>query len=100
MIFYDHISDLRYFFESTITLRSKTKTIAADNSAGMDGDMFSQDTVMINLYTWVKHRVVIDASVIANIDPGKYLNVISDKSVFTHIAECANKNVVSDYSGL
>ena len=48
----------------------------------------------------MKHGVIIDPRVVAYVDAWKDLNIVTDKGIFTNIAEGANENILSYYRRL
>jgi hypothetical protein len=100
IVFNDHIADLRDLFQGSICLRSKTKSIAADNGTGMNRNIITQLAVMIDLYPRVDDAVVADDNIIADICIGIDLGIVSQFYMFTDISKGADKNLFAIGSGL
>src|ERR1044071_10226459 len=58
IVFDNNISNLRNFFETSVCLRCKTKTITPYHGTCMNGDPITDQTVLINLYARMNGRGV------------------------------------------
>src|SRR4051812_3308132 len=95
MIFYDHVTDLRHFFKTTICLWCKAKSITADHCACMDRDMTADLAIMIDLYTRMNNAITANSHIVSNECIGKYLAVIANLHILTDIGKSADKYIVA-----
>src|SRR5450755_5092546 len=81
----NYISDLRNFL--VVIFRIKSKSVAPDNSSGMNDTVLADNSFRINFDPCKNGCVLTDYRIVSNINLRIYFNIVSDDSVFTYKRE-------------
>src|SRR4030095_2154797 len=97
LILYQNVADLRHFFESSIGLWGKSKTITTDYGPCMNDHIISNLAIMIDLYTRVNNCVLSNSHIVSKISLRKYFCTCTNTYILSNISKCTNKDFFTQF---